>query len=154
MHEEPSSNQHYANPLVKEVAGHLFTFEEKIFGITLTQLLMDLGVFTGSFSFTSTLPLLARLIVCALVTLGAMILIHGKVQGVTLGYWLYLLLRFHLLPKSTVWRPQISFRWLIFLRHPGWMCGQTYCRFRQARRSATCAPLPSPAMGIIYPAVG
>ena len=72
--------------------------------MTLTQLLMDLGVFTGSFSFTGALPLLARLIVCALITLCAMILVHGKVQGVALGYWLYLLLRFHLTPKNTVWR--------------------------------------------------
>src|SRR5581483_4214490 len=104
MYEDSSINQPNSNPLVKEVAGHLFRFEEKIFGMTLTQLLLDLGVFTGSFSFTGALPLTARLVTCALLTLGAMILIHVKVQGVTVGYWLYLLLRLKMIPRSTVWR--------------------------------------------------
>ena len=76
MQEEPHTE---TNPLIKEVAGHLFTFEEKIFGMSLTQLLTDLGVFTGSFAFTGSLPIIARLIICALITLCAVVFVHGKI---------------------------------------------------------------------------
>jgi hypothetical protein len=105
MQEEPHSNPFDTNPLVKEVAGHLFKFEEKIFGMSLTQLMTDLGVLTGSFSFTGSLHILPRIIVCALITLLAMVLVHGKAQGVSLGYWLYLLMRSKTVPTSTIWLP-------------------------------------------------
>jgi hypothetical protein len=103
MQEEPHSHLFDPNPLVKEVAGHLFKFEEKIFGMTLTQLMTDIGVFTGSFSLTGSLPIVPHIIVCALITLLAMILVHGKVQGMSLGYWLFLLIRAKTVPSRTTW---------------------------------------------------
>ncbi|BCL83598.1 hypothetical protein ccbrp13_60630 [Ktedonobacteria bacterium brp13] len=102
MQEEP---QHAANPLVKEVAGHLFTFEEKIFGIGLTQLLTDLGVLTGSISFTGSLQSIPRLIVCALLALVTIVCVHSKIQGMSLAYWLFLLMRSKTMPTKTIWQP-------------------------------------------------
>jgi hypothetical protein len=99
MQEDP-----HANPLVKEVAGHLFHFEEKIFGMSLTQLLTDLGVLTGSFSLTGSLPLVPRIVVCALIMLCAMIMVHGKVYGMSLAYWCYLLLRSKMMPSWATWQ--------------------------------------------------
>src|SRR5579875_1636304 len=87
MQEEPT------NPLVKEVPGHLFKFEETIWGMTLQQLLTDLGVLTGSITLTGVLPLALRIIVCALLSVGALSLVHGKAQRHPLGFWLYLCLR-------------------------------------------------------------
>ncbi|GCE15060.1 hypothetical protein KTT_49190 [Tengunoibacter tsumagoiensis] len=105
MQKEPHPYPLDANPLIKEVSGHLFTFEEKIFGMNLTQLLTDLGIATGSFSFTGSLPIIPRLIVCALITIAAMIFVHGKIQGRSLAYWLYLLMRSKTIPAKTIWHP-------------------------------------------------
>jgi Helicase HerA, central domain len=105
MPEEPSTHSSDANLLVKKVPGHLFKFEEKIFGMSLQHLLTDIGVFTGCFSLTGSLHLLTRLIVCALVTLLAMLFVHGKVQGRSLSSWCYLLIRSHMIPTPTIWRP-------------------------------------------------
>ena len=102
MQEDPYRDTH---PLIKDVAGHLFTFEEKIFGMSLTQLLTDIGVLTGSFSFTGSLHIIPRLIICVLIMLCAMVFVHGKIQGLSLGYWLYLLIRFKTMPTKTIWHP-------------------------------------------------
>lgn len=104
MQQEPESNIFETNQLVKEVQGHLFTFEEKMFGMSLQQLLTDIGVFTSSFSFTGSLPLIPHLIVSVLITLLAMVVVHGKIQGIALGYWLYLLLRFKMTPSRAIWQ--------------------------------------------------
>src|SRR5579859_4429401 len=100
MQEEPH------HPLSKLVPGHLFQFEEKIWGMTLHQLLMDLGAVTGSMTLTGSLTLVLRLIVCAVLTILALILIHGKVQGSTLGFWLYLRVRSKMVPAKTIWQPR------------------------------------------------
>lgn len=92
------------NPFVKEVPGHLFKFEEKIWGMTLQQLLTDLGALTGSITLTGSLPLIARVVVCVLLTLLAVILVHGKAQGHPLGFWLYLRIRFQMMPRRTTWQ--------------------------------------------------
>ncbi len=102
MQEEPT------NPLVKEVPGHLFKFEETIWGMTLQQLLTDLGVLTGSITLTGVLPLALRIIVCALLTVGALVLVHGKAQGHPLGFWLYLCLRAKTVPARTTWQTRGS----------------------------------------------
>jgi hypothetical protein len=104
MHQEPHAQAVDVNPLVKPVAGHLFTFEEKIFGMSLTQLLTDIGALTGSFSFTGSFSLVPRIIVCALFTLLVMTCVHGKILGTPLGYWLYLLLRAKMIPRATTWQ--------------------------------------------------
>ena len=106
MQEKPHAHPFDTNPLLKEVAGHLFTFKEKIFGMSLTQLLTDLGVLTGSFSLTGSLPIIPRLMVCVLMTLLALVFVHGQVQGLSLGYWLYLLLRSKMMPSQTIWQPR------------------------------------------------
>ncbi len=103
MSEDPSSSSQ-AHPLIKDVPGHLFTFEEKIFGMSLTHLLTDLGVLTSSVSFTGSLPLLPRVILCLLITLLGLLLVHGKVRGLSLGYWSSLLLRSKMIPTQTIWR--------------------------------------------------
>ena len=108
--DKPCQKNHILNHLmpimlVKKVPGHLFKFEEKIFGMSLQQLLTDLGVFTGCFSLTGSLHLLARLIVCAVMTLFAMLFVHGKVQGHSLSYWCYFYIRSKMIPTQTIWRP-------------------------------------------------
>lgn len=100
MHEEPP------DPLIKEVPGHLFTFEEKIWGLTLPQLLTDLGALTGSITLTGSLALLLRIVVCTVLTLLVILLVHGKAQGHPLGFWLYLYVRFKTMPARTTWQPR------------------------------------------------
>ena len=94
------------NPLIKEVPGHLFKFEEKIWGMTLQQLLTDLGVLTGSITFAGSLPLIPRIIVCVFVTIMTMILVHGKAQGHSLGFLLFLYVRSKTVPSWTTWRSE------------------------------------------------
>src|SRR5438045_1167473 len=93
-----------SNPLLKEVPGHLFQFEEKIFGMTLTQLLSDLRAGVGIVSLTGSLPLVPRLVVCVLLAIPVLILVHGKVQDQTLLHWLYLYGRSLTVPKRTTWQ--------------------------------------------------
>lgn len=100
MQEEPQSN-----PLMKQVPGHLFKFEEKIFGMSLPQLLADLGIMTGSFSLTGSLHPTTRIVVCMLIIGCALVCIHGKMQGVSFGYWLSLLIRSRIVPTRTIWQP-------------------------------------------------
>src|SRR5258708_3201709 len=97
-------NEHDENPLVQEVPGHLLQFEEKIFGMHLSQLLIDLGVIFGIITYTSALALPARIVVCTLFILPSLVLVHWKVGDYTLSYWLYLLVRMRFLPQETVWR--------------------------------------------------
>lgn len=92
------------NPLVKEVPTHLFAFEERIFGMTLPQVLSDIGAGVGLLALTSSLSLVARVIVCILLAIPVAILVHGKVQGQSFLQWLFLYVRYHFLPKHTVWR--------------------------------------------------
>lgn len=104
MQEEPQTNIFDANPLMKEVPGHLFRFEEKIFGMSLQQLLTDLGALTGSFSLTGSLPIIPHIIVSVLITLLTMAFVHRKIQGLPLGYWFYLLMRSKMMPSQTTWQ--------------------------------------------------
>jgi hypothetical protein len=93
------------NPLVKQVPGHLFSFEEKVFGImTLTQLLCDIGAGVGILSVTSGLSLVPRLVVSALLALLGLILVHGKAKEQTLLHWLYLYVRMLFIAKHTTWQ--------------------------------------------------
>lgn len=101
----PEDSHH---PLRKEVPGHLLQFEEKIFGMTLTQLLTDLGMAGMLCMSTAALPLLARMIVGALSILLTLIIVHGSYRGYTLLSWLYLLGSSRLLPRHTVWRSETT----------------------------------------------
>src|SRR5579885_1952229 len=103
--EETNVQETPDHPLVKEVPGHLFKFEEKIWGMTLQQLLTDLGVLTSSVTLTGSLPLMVRVVVCVLLTVLTVILVHGKAQGHPLGFWLYLRLRLQMMPSRTTWQP-------------------------------------------------
>jgi len=101
---EKTMHEHEEHPLVKEVPGHLFQFEEKIFGMSLTQLLSDIGAGIGILSITAGLPLVARIAVSVLLAILALILVHGKAQEQTLLHWLYLFGRQLFVPKHTAWQ--------------------------------------------------
>lgn len=92
------------HPLLKEVPGHLLQFEEKIFGMTLTQLLSDLGAGVGIVALTASVPLVPRIVVGVLLMIGVLILVHAKIGGYTMLYCLYLLGRTRFLPTQTVFR--------------------------------------------------
>ena len=92
------------NPLLKEVPSHLFTFEEKIWGMTLPQLLSDIGAGVGIFTLTSSLPLPARIAISAFLAILVLLLVHKKVQDQSLLHWLYLYVRFLTVPRHTTWQ--------------------------------------------------
>ena len=92
------------NPLLKEVPSHLFTFEEKIWGMTLPQLLSDIGAGVGIFTLTSSLPLPARIAVGAFLAILVLLLVHKRVQDQSLLHWLYLYVRFLTVPRYTTWQ--------------------------------------------------
>ncbi len=96
--------EHEGNPLVKTVPTHLFQFEEKIFGMSLQQLLTDIGAGVGLLTLTAGLPLFTRIVVCAVLAVPVLILVHGQVEGQSLLQWLYLYARFLFLPKHTRWQ--------------------------------------------------
>jgi predicted DNA-binding protein (UPF0251 family) len=97
-------HEHEEHQLIKEVPGHLFQFEEKIFGLSLTQFLCDIGAGIGILSITAGLPPLARLAASALLALPVLVLVHGKAQEQTLLFWLYLYGRQLFVPRRTTWQ--------------------------------------------------
>src|SRR5437764_7456249 len=101
---EKTMHEYEEHPLIKEVPGHLFFFEEKIFGMSLTQLLSDVGAGVGILSITAGLPLAARILIAALLAIPVLILVHGKAQEQTLLHWLYLYGRQFFVPKHTAWQ--------------------------------------------------
>ena len=92
------------NPFVKEVPSHLFRFEEKIFGMTLAQLLSDIGAGVGIIALISALPLLARILVGVLLAIPLLILVHGSAQDQPLLYWIYLYARSLIIPRRATWQ--------------------------------------------------
>lgn len=94
------------HPLLREVPGHLLQFEEKIFGMSLMQLLSDLGAAVSIIALTTSLPLRPRIVFDVCLMLVVLILVHASVGGYTMLYWLYLLGRSILLPTQTVFRTQ------------------------------------------------
>src|SRR5581483_5092418 len=97
-------HEHELPPLRKEVPGHLLQFEEKIFGMSLTQLLTDLGALFGIIALTASLPLVSRAIIGLLFMTGVLILVHISFSGYPMLYWLYLLGRSHFLPRHAIFR--------------------------------------------------
>jgi len=92
------------NPLVKEVPSHLFRFEEKIFGMTLAQLLSDIGAGVGIIALISALPLPARILVGVLLAIPVLILVHARAQDQSLLYWIYLYARSLIIPRRATWQ--------------------------------------------------
>ena len=90
--------------LMREVPGHLFSFEEKILGMTLTQFLTDLGAGAGILELTSSLSLAPHIIVGSLLAIFVLVLNHGKVRDYTLMRWMFLYGRSLTLPQYTVWQ--------------------------------------------------
>ncbi len=133
-------HEYEEHPLVKEVPGHLFQFEEKIFGMSLTQLLSDIGAGVGILSITGGLPLVARILVSVLLAIPMLILVHGKVQEQTLLHWLYLYGRQLFIPKHTAWQsldevaaarkpeghvPDVQTTWIALDSLEGWIAGES-----------------------------
>ena len=94
-----------ANPLLKEVPSHLFQFEERIFGMTLPQLLSDTGAGVGILMLTASFPLPTRIVIGTLLAVPVLLLVHVKVQDQSLLRWLSLYMRSLSIPKKTTWQP-------------------------------------------------
>jgi hypothetical protein len=90
--------------LRKAVPGHLLQFEEKIFGMSLTQLLSDLLAGVSILALTASLPLGPRIATGAILMISALILVHARIGGYPMPTWLFLLGRSRFLPKQTVFR--------------------------------------------------
>lgn len=98
--------EHDIHPLRKQVPGHLLQFEEKIFGMSLTQLLSDLGAAVSIIALTASVPLVPRIVVGGMLMAVVLLLVHGKIGGYTMLFWLYLLGRSRFLPAQTIFRSQ------------------------------------------------
>src|SRR5450755_1054282 len=98
--------EHDSHPLLKAVPGHLLQFEETIFGMSLTQLLSDLGAAVGIMTLTASVPLIPRIVIGVLLMIGVLMLVHASVGGYTMLSWLSLLGRSRFLPTQTIFRPQ------------------------------------------------
>lgn len=90
------------DPRKREIPGQLFTFEERIFGMSLPQFLMNLSGLVLVVSLGRAIPSLPlRLIVCSLLGLLLLFCSFAKKDGYPLWTWLFLWLRFRLLPTRT-----------------------------------------------------
>ncbi|GCE50592.1 type IV secretory pathway VirB4 component [Thermosporothrix hazakensis] len=121
---------HEHDSLLKRVPGHLFSFEEKVFGLfTLPQLLCDLGAGAGILALTSSFPLTTRLLIGIALALPVLVLVHGKIHGYTFLRWLYLYGHSLSIPRHTTYRsfqaeqkaqrrsqPSIQTTWIRFNR--------------------------------------
>jgi hypothetical protein len=92
------------SPLRKQVPGHLLQFEEKIFGMTLTQLMTIMGTGFVSVTLTAVLPLLPRIAVCTFVILVTLVLVLIKINDEPLFSWILLLFRAFFIPTVAIWR--------------------------------------------------
>jgi hypothetical protein len=91
-------------PLSKEVPTHLFKFEDKIFGMTIPQLLMD--TFSGAAIWSLSqmaLPLPARIACCLGVVILTILLVHVRFKERSLVEWGSVGLLFWLTPPKTIW---------------------------------------------------
>ena len=90
--------------LIKEIPGQIFSFEETIFGMSLPQMLCDLGGGVCLLAATGGLALEARIVLCTLLVFLLLVLVHAKVREQSLLHWLFLAVRFRLLPTHTTWQ--------------------------------------------------
>jgi hypothetical protein len=95
---------HEAYPLRKEVPGQLLQFEEKIFGMSLTQLLTGLAAAISFLALTPSMSLPPRIVAGIMLMSIVLTLVHGKVGRETTLSWLCLLVRFRFLPRHSVFR--------------------------------------------------
>jgi hypothetical protein len=92
------------DPLVREVPGHLFHFEEKIFGMRLSQLLTDLCAGLGLVTLFGRLALLPRLALTFTGLLLTLVLVHATFRDATLLSWLARLAHARFIPRRAIWR--------------------------------------------------
>src|SRR5579859_1155868 len=126
-------HEHETPSLLKDVPGHLFSFEEKVFGLmTLSQLLCDLGGAAGMLMLTASLSLSLRLVVGLVLALPLLVLVHGKVQDDPLLPFLARVGRQLFLPRLTTWQsgprekgepPAIQTTWIPFDSLEGGIAG-------------------------------
>jgi hypothetical protein len=87
-----------------EVPTHLFGFEERIFGLTITQLLSDTAAGAGIWALWSMpLPLPARIALCVGAALLTILIVHVYIKGHSLVEWGSMYLLYWLAPPKTVW---------------------------------------------------
>ena len=105
IQEEKLPVQHDDDPLVKHIPTHLFSFEDKVFGLmTLNQLLSDIVAGVSILGLTKSLPFLPRLLVGSFLLCVTLVLVHWKVESISLFSWLVAYLRFTRMPKHALWR--------------------------------------------------
>lgn len=98
-------HRHREATLLKHVPGHLFSFEEKVFGVlTVSQLLGDLAAVLCVWSVTGSFPFVTRLVVSAFVMVPLLLLTHGKVQERTLASWLLAYMRSRWAAHTSSWQ--------------------------------------------------
>lgn len=89
-----------------EVPTHLFRFEERVVGMTITQLMIDTtagaGIW-GLWSVTTWLPQWARIAICVIAALLTILVVHVHIRGYSLVEWGSLYAFYWLTPAKTIW---------------------------------------------------
>ncbi len=90
--------------LSKEVPTHLFKFEDKIFGLTIPQLLMDTFGGVGAWYVSKLpLPIALRIACCVCVVILVLAVVHVRFKKRPLVEWGTISLLFWLTPPKTLW---------------------------------------------------
>ncbi len=96
-----------------EVPTHLFRFEERVMGMTVTQLMIDTvagaGVW-GLWGASGFLPLWGRIGICVLAVLLIIAVVHVKVGEHSLVEWSSLYILYWLAPPKTIWCSEAMLR--------------------------------------------
>lgn len=99
-------HQQHEHSLLKAVPTRIFSFEEKIFGMTLQQLLTDIGAAASLYALTGGMPSVSRMIVCAALGLVTLVLVHLSVGEQSALQWLLLCAQFRMMARHTTWQSQ------------------------------------------------
>jgi hypothetical protein len=94
----------YEEQLVREVPTHLFRFEQTIFGLTISQLMMDaLGLGALRYLWDTPFPLGARIALCIGVVILIILVVHIRIKYRPLVEWATIGILYWLTPPKTIW---------------------------------------------------
>jgi hypothetical protein len=89
--------------LSKEVPTHLFKFEEKIFGLTIPQIMIDLFVSTSCwYIWQLPYPPVLRIALLIMIAIVTIVTVHIRVKHRSLMEWLGIMLFFWLTPPEAI----------------------------------------------------